>query len=58
MSRKTNDVATVLEPLRATLDAWQARRDAEVQAAKERFDGRLLALIEARANAMLDVLAS
>jgi hypothetical protein len=62
MSRK-NEVAhtpatTVLEPLRATLDAWPARRAAELALVQERFDTRLLAIVEARANAMLDVLAS
>jgi hypothetical protein len=49
--------AAVLAPLRQRLDAWAAERDASVAAAKARFDTRLLEIIEARANALLDVLA-
>jgi hypothetical protein len=57
MTTKTNNAVITL----TFEDAWAQsaeRRNYDALQAKDRFEARLLAIIEARANKLLDVLAS
>jgi hypothetical protein len=52
---------TLVSPRQALIEAreaWLAQREETLTQIKTRFDQRLLYLIEARADAMLDVLAA